>query len=128
MLMLAVSWLGSYFILRKKEFPKLYLYALIAMTFSGCFATIAGWYVTEIGRQPWLVQDVLLTKDALGPVTGGMVFSTLMMYLSVYAFLTISYVTTLFYLAKKAGDGSGRDPEKQVIEGAERHANMIKAD
>ena len=32
------------------------LFALVAMTFSGWLATLAGWYTTEIGRQPWLVQ------------------------------------------------------------------------
>ena len=72
------------------------------MTFSGCIATIAGWYVTEIGRQPWLVQGVLLTKDALGTASGGMVLSSLILYLCVYAFLTVGYVTTVFYMARKA--------------------------
>jgi cytochrome d ubiquinol oxidase subunit I len=28
------------------------------MAFSGWVATLAGWYTTEIGRQPWLVQGV----------------------------------------------------------------------
>lgn len=121
MLMLAASWLGVYFILRKKEFPKLYLYGLVGMTLSGCIATISGWYVTEIGRQPWLVYGVLNTKDALGPVSGGMVLSTLIVYLSVYAFLTVAYVTTLFYMARKAGKGGKDGPQKQVIVGGERH-------
>jgi cytochrome d ubiquinol oxidase subunit I len=31
------------------------LWMLAGMTFSGWVATLAGWYVTEIGRQPWLV-------------------------------------------------------------------------
>ena len=31
---------------------------LVGMTFSGWVATVAGWYVSEIGRQPWLVQGV----------------------------------------------------------------------
>lgn len=119
-LMLAVSWVGSYMLLRHKNIHKYLLYGLVAMTFSGCVATIAGWYVTEIGRQPWLVQGVLSTKDALGPVTGGMVMSTLIVYLAVYVFLTIAYGTTLFYLAKRAGDGGKRDPENSNPQGAER--------
>ena len=128
MLMLLTSWLGAYFIVKNQEMPKAYLYGLIGMTFSGAVATIAGWYVTEIGRQPWLVQGVLRTKDALGPVSGGMVLSTLLVYLAVYAFLTIAYITTLFYMARKAGDGSNRDPEKQVIVGDERFAIMAAAE
>lgn len=123
MLMLLVSWLGSYFIYKKgSNMPKWYLKLVVGMTFSGTIATIAGWYVTEIGRQPWLVQGVLSTKDALGAVAAGMVLSTLLMYLFVYVFLTIAYVSTLFYMARKAGDGSDIDPEKQVVRGSERHS------
>jgi hypothetical protein len=40
------------------------------MTFSGWVATLAGWYVTEIGRQPWLVTGVLRTAEAAGPIAG----------------------------------------------------------
>ncbi|MFT6071585.1 MAG: cytochrome d ubiquinol oxidase subunit I [Alphaproteobacteria bacterium] len=125
--MLAASWFGAFCIWRKKQFPNLYLRILIAMTLAGAIATIAGWYVTEIGRQPWLVQGVLLTKDALGSVTGGMVLSTLIVYLLIYAFLTVAYVTTLFYLARKAGDGSKQDPEKQVAVGMERNSAIASA-
>lgn len=126
-LMLAVSWFGSFLLIRGKTLPKYYLYTLIGMTLSGCFATIAGWYVTEIGRQPWLVQGVLQTKDALGPVTGGMVLSTLLVYLGIYLFLGIGYVTTLFYMARRAGDGGQRDPDKQVIVGGERNTIVPKS-
>lgn len=127
MLMLAVSWAGSFLLLRGKELPKYYLYGLVGMTLSGCIATIAGWYVTEIGRQPWLVQGVLSTKDALGPVSGGMVFSTLVVYLSIYAFLTLAYIYSLFYLARKAGDGGKRDPQRSTPLLGERHSSIAPA-
>ena len=120
LLMLAVSWLGGYLLLRRGKLPEYCLRALVGMTFMGCVATIAGWYVTEIGRQPWLVHGVLTVHDALGPVTGGKVLSTLVVYLGIYAFLTIAYVTTLFYMAGKAGRGGARDPEKQAMVGEER--------
>jgi len=120
MLMLLISWIGSFQLWRTGTINKPMAYILVGMTLSGCVATIAGWYVTEIGRQPWLVQGVLSTKDALGPVTGGMVFSSLTVYLAIYLFLTIAYISTLFYMAKKAGDGSSRDPQKQKAQGEER--------
>lgn len=123
MLMLVVSWAGSFMFLRGKELPKLYLFVLVGMTLSGCVATISGWYVTEIGRQPWLVQGVLYAKDALGPVTGGMVLSTLLVYLSIYAFLTVAYVYSLFYLARRAGDGGKRDPQRSKPLLGERHSS-----
>lgn len=124
-LMLLVSWLGAFMLYRKTPLPRFYLYGLVAMTFAGTIATISGWYVTEIGRQPWLVQGVLKTKDALGPISGGMVLSTLLVYLGVYLFLTVAYIVTVFYMARKAGDGSSLDPERQFVVGAERHT-LIK--
>lgn len=127
MLMLAASWIGSFLLFRGKALPKPYLCTLVAMTFSGCVATIAGWYVTEIGRQPWLVEGVLSTKDALGPVSGGMVFSTLLVYLAVYAFLTVAYVYSLFYLARKAGEGGKRDPQRSTPLLGERHSSLAPA-
>ncbi len=120
MLMLLVSWVGSSYLVRKKELPRYLLMTLVGMTFAGCIATIAGWYVTEIGRQPWLVQGVLSTKDALGTVTGGMVLSTLIMYLSVYVFLSIAYVFTLFHLARSAGGAGAKDLENPSKASGER--------
>lgn len=54
----------------------------------------------EIGRQPWLVQGVLTTAEAVGPVAAGMVLSTLLAYLAVYALLLAAYVGALFHLAR----------------------------
>jgi cytochrome d ubiquinol oxidase subunit I len=76
---------------------------LVGMTFAGWLATLAGWYVTEIGRQPWLVTGVLTTADAVGPIAAGAVASTLAMYLVLYVLLLAAYVATLFRLARKAG-------------------------
>mgnify|MGYP000013505316 CR=1 FL=1 len=59
--MLAVAWLASWKLrsLGSDRIPRWLLRVLVAMTFSGWIATLAGWYTTEIGRQPWLVQGVL---------------------------------------------------------------------
>jgi hypothetical protein len=54
------------------------------MTFSGWAATLAGWYVTEIGRQPWLVYGILTTAQAVTKVPGTLVASTLALYLLLY--------------------------------------------
>lgn len=65
MLMLAVSWLGSLYLMRNKDFPIWLKRTFAGMAFSGWIATLAGWYVTEIGRQPYLVSGVLRTADAV---------------------------------------------------------------
>jgi cytochrome d ubiquinol oxidase subunit I len=76
---------------------------MVAMTFSGWVATLAGWYVTEIGRQPWLVHGVLRTADAATqrPIPIG---TSLTLYLLLYMALIAAYVSVLFYLAGKGGD------------------------
>lgn len=112
--MLALSW-SSVWLMRRgrgvEGLPRPWIYALAGMAFSGWVATLAGWYVTEIGRQPWLVTGVLSTKDAVGPVTGGMVASTLAAYLLVYAGLMAAYLGTLTYLARKAARNDPVTPD-----------------
>jgi cytochrome d ubiquinol oxidase subunit I len=105
--MLAVSWAGLWLLRRRgaADLPRAFLWALLGMTFSGWLATLAGWYVTEIGRQPWLVTGVLTTKAALGPVATPMVLSTLIAYVSIYLLLLGSYVWVIFDLARKAATG-----------------------
>jgi cytochrome d ubiquinol oxidase subunit I len=103
MLMIGFGLAGAWFLWRRGNLPRPVLYGLVAMTFSGWLATLAGWYVTEIGRQPWLVTGVLTTAEAVGPIAAGTVLSTLVMYLALYAALLIAYVMTLFRLARKAG-------------------------
>ncbi len=114
-LMLVVAWWSAW-TLRKRRDPKPWMArALLLMTFSGWLATLAGWYVTEIGRQPWLVTGVLLTRDAASATPAPILGISLGMYLSVYALLIVSYVSVLFHLARKrkivknAPDGLGQE-------------------
>ena len=102
MLMLAVSWLGAWQV-RKGEVSTWLLRVLVGMTFAGWVALIAGWYVTEIGRQPWLVQGVLTAAQAASQVPPHNILFTLVVYLVLYAVLLAAYVRVVFYLAKKAG-------------------------
>jgi cytochrome d ubiquinol oxidase subunit I len=53
------------------------LLALAIVTPFGFIATEAGWTVTEVGRQPWVVQGVLRTADAVTPMPGVVVPMTL---------------------------------------------------
>ena len=103
MLMLAMSWFAAWVIWRKKDLHPWLMRGLVAMTFSGWIATVAGWYVTEIGRQPYLVYGVLTTAQAAAPNVGATaIVGTLVMYLALYLALTVAYVTVVFYMARKA--------------------------
>jgi cytochrome d ubiquinol oxidase subunit I len=106
MLMLAVSWLSAWKLRRTGTLPRPLARILVAMTFSGWVATVAGWYVTEIGRQPWLVQGVLATADAASAVPAVAVGTTLALYLTLYILLLIAYIGAVFHLARKGDQAS----------------------
>jgi len=101
--MLAVSWLAAWQFKRLGTLQPLVVRVLIAMTFSGWIATLAGWYVTEVGRQPYLVYGLLTTAQAAAQIPVPMVATTLAMYLSVYVVLLVAYVLALFHMARKVG-------------------------
>jgi cytochrome bd ubiquinol oxidase subunit I len=81
-------------------FARWQLKGLAAMTFSGWVATLAGWYVTEIGRQPFMVYGIFRTADMVAPHAPGMVLATLVGYLALYGFLLVAYVLVLAYMAQ----------------------------
>lgn len=118
--MLLVSWTALFLMWRRRHLhafpeekhwfaaeglPRMLLFALVGMTFAGWVATLAGWYTTEIGRQPWLVQGVITTHEAVADVPATYVAGTLITYLAVYAALLIAYIGVIIYLARKAAHG-----------------------
>jgi cytochrome d ubiquinol oxidase subunit I len=118
-LMLAVSWWCAFALWRRRRdaaaadtipLSTLQLRVLAAMTFAGWVATLAGWYVTEIGRQPFLVYGLLRTADLVAPHAPGMVLTTLVAWLAVYAFLLVSYVAVLMYMASHPAQPTGETP------------------
>lgn len=109
LLMWAVSWWAFWQLRRQKWQPEhvspALLKTLSLMTFSGWVATLAGWYVTEMGRQPFLVYGVLRTKDAVTQmVPSGNVGLTLVMYLVLYTVMLVSFVAVLKYMAEHGDD------------------------
>ena len=105
LLMLVVAWTGAWTLIRRQHrdaaaLPRWLLATLAGMTFSGWVATLAGWYVTEIGRQPYLVYGLFKTADAVAPHAPAMVAGTLAAYLSVYALLLVAYVGVIKYMAE----------------------------
>jgi cytochrome d ubiquinol oxidase subunit I len=99
LLMLLMAWGGS-LILRKRT-PRWLLWAFAGFTFSGWVATLAGWMVTEIGRQPWLVHGILRTADAVGEASGAQLGASMTGYVLTYSALLISYMVVLTHLAGK---------------------------
>jgi cytochrome d ubiquinol oxidase subunit I len=86
LLMIALGTTGAVLIWRRKLFETpWFLRFCVAMGPSGFIAVLAGWMVTEVGRQPWVVYGVLKTRDAVSPVTTGEVATSLIAYVVVYS-------------------------------------------
>jgi len=105
LLMLLVSWSAVWVMRKGRAAPTWLARVLVGMTFSGWVATVAGWYVSEIGRQPWLVNGVLKTADAVGPVGPAAIATSLTVYLLMYLGLLAAYISVVFYLAAQAASG-----------------------
>jgi cytochrome bd ubiquinol oxidase subunit I len=85
-LMLALGVWGVWLAWRKRLYEqRWFLRYAVAMGPAGFLAVLAGWIVTEVGRQPWVVYGVLRTADAVSPVPAGAVLTSLLIYISVYA-------------------------------------------
>ena len=92
-----------------ERLPRPLLWSFAGMAFSGWVATLAGWYVTEIGRQPYLVYGVLTTAEAASSVPSPMIAVTLALYLTVYFALIVAYIGVVRYMAEK--------PESELLAG-----------
>ena len=118
LLMLATSWLGWWLLRRTRwqpaALPRALLWLFAGMTFSGWVATVAGWYVTEIGRQPFIVYGLIRTADVVSKVPSAMIGLTLVLYLLLYAALIAAYVSVLKYMAEKPEEVLQMDAAEQA--------------
>lgn len=101
MLMLALSWFGAWKTQKNRLPPQWLLWAFAGFTFSGWIATLAGWIVTEIGRQPWLVTGLLRTSNAVGAVGEAKLGASLTGYIATYGLMLVAYMVVLTHLAGK---------------------------
>lgn len=91
----AVAALGVFLAWRRRGLPdqRWFLRLLVACGPLGFVALEAGWTVTEVGRQPWIVHGVLRTADAVTPMPGLVV--PLVTFTAVYALLSFVVIATL---------------------------------
>jgi cytochrome d ubiquinol oxidase subunit I len=109
-LLALAAWLGFMW-WRRRRIPGT-VWFLRAVAVSGVAATIAlecGWITTEVGRQPWIVYNVLRTADAVSPAPG--------LYFGFYAVVAVYLVLTVFtvYVLRRLA-GSHRTAAPQEID------------
>src|SRR5712692_7091900 len=100
-LMLLAAWTGVWATRRGMLPQRWMLWAFSGLTFAGWIATLAGWLVTEIGRQPWLVTGVLKTADAAGAASGAQLGASLTGYIITYTVMLLAYFVVLTHIAGK---------------------------
>jgi cytochrome d ubiquinol oxidase subunit I len=101
-----MSLLGIYLKQKKKLIEnKLYLKILLYTIPLPYVAINLGWTVTEVGRQPWVVYGLMLTKDAVSPIPASYVTFSLIAMIILYSFLV---VLDIYLLAKNARLGPAK--------------------
>ncbi len=100
LLMIGMAWLG---VLLRKRLPRFYLWGLTAMIPSGFLATLSGWTVTEVGRQPFTVYGLMRTADSVSPqLRGPEVMTSLMLFAIVYSMVLAAF---LYFAARAVRSG-----------------------
>jgi cytochrome d ubiquinol oxidase subunit I len=114
MAMLLFSWAGLWLYRRRgwaaERLPRLLLWGLSGMAFSGWVATVAGWYVTEIGRQPYMIFGLVRVDEVASQVPSPYIAATLALYLTLYLALIAAYVGVVKHMAEKPVDMSSAQP------------------
>ncbi len=98
------GWLGFYW-WRKRDFPatKWFLRAVALSGIGAVVAMEAGWIVTEVGRQPWIVQGLMRTEDAV--TNAGGLWFVLVGAIFLYAGLGAIAVVSLRRIASRQEPG-----------------------
>ncbi|HKD23388.1 MAG TPA: cytochrome ubiquinol oxidase subunit I, partial [Rhizomicrobium sp.] len=125
LLMLAVSWLGSFLAIRGRlQTTRWFLWITFLSFPAGFVAILCGWFTAEVGRQPWVVYGLLRTHDAVTPaLKGGDVLLSLLAYLILYS--AIVYFG-IYYIHKLLRQGPAS--EAQEIPGAAGNRPLAYAD
>jgi cytochrome d ubiquinol oxidase subunit I len=116
MLMLLLGVWSLWLRLRQRLYrSKLFLRFAVMMGPAGLIAILAGWYTTEIGRQPWVVYGVMRTKDAVSNHSALALSSTLIVIFVMYFAIFGTGVSYILQLVAKGPQEYG--PEDASGEG-----------
>ncbi|MFD1428028.1 cytochrome d ubiquinol oxidase subunit I [Kroppenstedtia sanguinis] len=103
-LMILLAAYGTYLAARNKleQAKPWFLHGMFWSTFLPQIANVSGWIMTEVGRQPWTVQGLMTTADAVSPsVTGPEILFSLIAYLAIYTVLMIIMIYLFIRVIKK---------------------------
>src|SRR5262249_48920440 len=86
----------------RSRFVRAFLWLLVLTPVLAQIATQTGWYTAEMGRQPWIVYDVLKTSDAASAVVKpSQVLGSIILFSVVYLLLGVLFFSLLIRLVRK---------------------------
>ena len=106
---------------------KLFLRFTLLMGPSGLIAILAGWYTTEIGRQPWIVYGVMRTKDAVSNHSALALSMSLILFIVMYAAVFGTGVRYMLKLVAKGPDEHGSEKPPHEESATPRPARPLSA-
>lgn len=112
LLMLLTGFLAIWLYFRKELFTNMWFHRwCIAMAPSGFIAILAGWFVTEVGRQPYIVYGLMRTLEASSPVLGQHIFLSLIAFVLVYFFIFGAGIYYILRIIAKGPPASIKDED-----------------
>lgn len=115
LLMIAGGLIGAFLWWRGSLFEQRWYLTAVSYSWpAGFIAILAGWWVTETGRQPWLVYGILRTADAASPVSAGAVLTTLILFIAVYSVVFSMGIYYINRLIEKGPAGASVKPSEGV--------------
>ena len=115
LLMIAAGLIGAFLWWRGALFNTQWFLRPLSMSWpAGFIAILAGWWVTETGRQPWLATGIVRTADAASPVSAGAVLTTLVLFVIVYGIVFSMGIYYINRLIEKGPAGASIKPADGV--------------
>jgi cytochrome d ubiquinol oxidase subunit I len=112
--MIAAALFGAFLWWRGRLLATRWYLKVVAQTWwIGFVAVIAGWIVTESGRQPWVAHGILRTADAVSPVPGGSIATTLVLFVVVYG---IVFSAGIYFINRLLAKGPQRGADETAAE------------
>jgi cytochrome bd ubiquinol oxidase subunit I len=133
LLMIGVGLVGAYLWARGRLLSaRWYLVPAQYVWPMGFIAVLAGWWVTETGRQPWIAVGILRTADALSPVTFGAVLTSLILFVIVYCCVFSMGILYINRLIEKGPSGKstaadGLVPSRPLAAAAQAAREAIRS-
>jgi cytochrome bd ubiquinol oxidase subunit I len=113
LLFVLMVWAFALWVRGKLYEHRLFLWSLLILHPSGFIATELGWITNEVGRQPWVVYNLMRTSEGLSPIPAGNVLWSLSLFILIY---TVVLATYFYYVLRTLNRGPDLSSPIPVIQ------------